>query len=211
MIPTPESTRISKGRERPFENGHSHVGQEKIMKSKVMLFLSVALLCGCSKVQDDGHWEFRHKNGATVSGVYKTSGGHSDAIVSNDWSGVLVSFWPTGHKVCEEEWLSGRRHGKCYYWESDGTPISRFHYTDGNKSGVWVDLHRNGMTNFVLHYNSSGEKHGLYQSWHFNGTPRNRGVFSDGKKTGVWTERNVAGSVLQKHDFGDGTQQSKQN
>jgi hypothetical protein len=33
MIPTPESTRISKGRERPFENGHSHVGQEMITES----------------------------------------------------------------------------------------------------------------------------------------------------------------------------------
>jgi len=126
------------------------------------------------------------------SGVFKRHGSSTiwwdaektvEASVGGAWHGrrhgQTLCFSRAGHRIREEVWVYGVRHGVWRSWDESGHCRSVMRYFEGeleDRSETW---HDNGRLQAATQWRG-GLQHGLAQTWFENGAVESQMEYADG-------------------------------
>jgi antitoxin component YwqK of YwqJK toxin-antitoxin module len=121
-------------------------------------------------------------DGGTIGIWFHANGSKMSEGKSNPYEeGVWTSWYETGQKRLENEFLSGDIHGYYRTWYENGQAQS---------DSMWI----------------KDKPHGQWTDWYESGQPKRQGSYSNGGTVGRWQFWNEDGSVLLDVDFGEGIQ-----
>lgn len=140
------------------------------------------------------------------------------------------SYWPDGTKKSEIPYDSqGKIHGTAKWWNEDGTPLAEADYTHGQLNGrlirymekVGVKQSEDHYVNDVQHGLSiewdydgvkvreqvyeNGLLHGKSLRWYHNEQLMEEGSYVNGMMEGEWLYYDIAGNVIGRGDFTNGS------
>lgn len=61
------------------------------------------------------------------------------------FTGIAVSYWPSGEVESESEWRDGKPHGKNIRWYENGQKRREIEFRDGEFHGKWTVWYENGQ------------------------------------------------------------------
>lgn len=156
------------------------------MKKSWLLLVSVLLIASCSKVQKKtGSCQDIIGNTATWFVIKGTETKH----------GLHTSFYPSGEKAREVNFVNGLSQGLVTSWYMDGQKSSEVTYVDGNRTGTEFGWHQNGQKQYEIPW-VNNVKNGLQTEWHQNGQKLLEVIFVNDLMHGTFTKWDENGKII---------------
>lgn len=103
----------------------------------------------------------------------------------------------------EGEIQSEKKEGLWKKYNSDGTLVVEYHYSEGQFNGDFKEYYQNGQLKFQANF-KDGFPEGKSSEWWENGVKKSEGLYIGGAKTGLWKFWDNVGELTEEATYGKG-------
>ena len=136
---------------------------------------------------------------------------YRDEVVRDDEGnyvrhGVSTTWWESGKKKLELNYVCGVKHGPKRTWWENGAVWSLGGFYNERDHGTWIVWDPDGAK--TRQYNLiKGKWHGFFTIWYPNGQKKMEVEFVDGRQQGLMTLWDDQGTTLRTIEYVDGHEQ----
>lgn len=102
-------------------------------------------------------------------------------------NGVITTYFKSGQKEQEENWVDGKREGLDTDWYENGLKSYERTYKNGKLEGLYTKWHENGQKSFEGTYKND-ELEGFATDWYENGQKSCERTFKNDNLDGLFTD-----------------------
>lgn len=157
---------------------------------RVILFMTIVLLCSCTKVKEE------HYPDGTVRSRIEYKNGKEN--------GLATFYQPNGARATEVEMKDGKKNGSFRTFYENGNLESKATYQNDTLVGTYALFDIDGTLIESIEY-ASGKKNGEYRAWHARDLIQTIGYYKDDLWEGHWEHYDGRGFLVGEGDFVEGT------